>query len=273
MLEMMQYEFVRNATWAAVLSSVGCGIIGVYIVIKRLVSLSGGIAHAAFGGIGLGYFLGINPIITAIPFSLAAALGIGVVSKKSKIPEDTTIGIFWSLGMAFGLVMIGLTPGYAPDLFGYLFGNILMVTKLDIILMCVLDAAIVVTVMSTYNQLLAFSFDEEFARADGVEVNFLYYILLCLVALTVVLLIRIVGIILVIALMTLPAAIAKQYTFHLKFMFILSIIIGMVFTLIGLWISFQFDLASGATIILTLGAAFIGSSLLKMTIKAKTSKA
>jgi len=263
MIEALQFEFMRNAFIAAVLASICCGVIGVYIVFKRMLGLSGGIAHAAFGGIGLGYFLGVNPLWTVLPFSIASALGIGFVSRRSRLPEDTTIGIFWSIGMALGIILIKLTPGYAPDLFGYLFGNILTVSMADIWLMLVLDILIVLIVVWLYNDLLSFSFDEDFARVSGVSVNFLYYALLCLVALSVVMLIKVVGMILVIALMTLPVAIAKQYTHSFKKTIYLSIVFGIVFTAGGIWVSYAYNLATGATIILTLGFAFLLSSIYK----------
>jgi len=269
MIEALQFEFMRNAIMAAVLASIGCGLIGVYIVLKRMLSLSGGIAHAAFGGIGLGYFLGINPLWTVLPFSVISAVGIGLVSRKSKLPEDTAIGIFWAMGMATGLIFIGLTPGYAPDLFGYLFGNILMVTRQDLMLMFILDVLMVGLVILIYQDLLSFSFDEEFARVSGVPVTVLYYTLLCLVALSVVMLIKIVGTILVIALMTLPVAIAKQHTYSLKWMMYFSVLIGIVFTLLGVFLAYRLNLPTGATIILTMGLGFIVSSLLKMVIRRK----
>jgi len=271
MMEAFQFEFMRNAFVAAVLASICCGVIGVYVVFKRMVGLSGGIAHVAFGGIGLGYFLGVNPLFTVLPFSLAAALGIGFVSRKSKLPEDTTIGIFWSIGMALGIILIKLTPGYAPDLFGYLFGNILTVSMSDIGLMLVLDILIVLMVGWLYNDLLSFSFDEDFARVSGVAVNFLYYALLCLVALSVVMLIKVVGMILVIALMTLPVAMAKQYTHSLRKTIYLAVAFGAFLTISGIGISYLYNLATGATIILTLGTAFLLSSFFK-TVSQQFSK-
>jgi zinc transport system permease protein len=263
MLEILQYEFMRHAVFAALLSSVACGIIGTYVVVKRIVSISGGISHASFGGIGLGYLLGVNPLWTLIPFSIAAALGIGFVSRKARISEDTTIGIFWSMGMALGVIFIGLTPGYAPDLFSYLFGNILTVPSSDIFLMLFLDAVILIVVVMYYKEFLALCFDEDYARVASVNVKTLYFLLLVLVAITIVILIRIVGIVLVIALLTMPSAIAKQYTFRLHRMMLLSIIIGAVITMSGLWLSYQFDLPSGATIILLSGMLLGVSSLFK----------
>ncbi|MFC1903448.1 metal ABC transporter permease [Chloroflexota bacterium] len=266
MLEVLQYEFMQNALIAGLLASVACGIIGVYVVVKRVVFISGGIAHASFGGIGLGYLLGINPVLGAVFFTVASALGIGLVTKRTKLPEDTAIGILWATGMALGIIFINLSPGYAPDLFSYLFGNILTVPAFDLILMLILDAVIIAIVLLLYKEFLLLSFDEEFSTVVGVPTERLYLLLLCLIALTVVVLIRVVGIILVIALLTIPAALARQCTHNLKKMMLLSILAGIVFTFSGLWLSYLLDLASGATIILVSGTAmfiFFGVSKLR----------
>ena len=255
MLEILQYEFIQNALIAGLLASVACGIVGVYVVVKRIVSISGGIAHASFGGIGLGYFLGINPVLGAMFFAIASAMGIGLIIRRVRLPEDTAIGILWAMGMALGIIFIGLTPGYAPDLFSYLFGNILTVPTLDLVLMLILDIVIILVVVLLYKELLFLSFDEEFSTVVGVPTTRLYLLLLCLVALTVVVLIRVVGIILVIALLTIPAAIARHFTYSLKKMMLLAILLGIVFTFSGLWLSYLLDLASGATIILVSGLA------------------
>ena len=255
MLEVLQYEFIQNALIAGLLASVACGIVGVYVVVKRIVSISGGIAHASFGGIGLGYFLGINPVLGAMFFAIASALGIGLIIRRTRLPEDTAIGILWAMGMALGIIFIGLTPGYAPDLFGYLFGNILTVPTLDLVLMLILDIVIILLVVLLYKELLFLSFDEEFSTVVGVPTRRLYLLLLCLVALTVVVLIRVVGIILVIALLTIPAAIARHFTYSLRKMMLLAILLGIAFTFSGLWLSYLLDLASGATIILVSGLA------------------
>jgi len=263
MIEALQYEFMRNALIAGLLASVACGVVGSYIVIKRIVFISGGISHASFGGIGLGYYLGINPILGAVFFSIASAMGIGIISKKAAKREDTAIAILWSLGMALGILFISLTPGYAPDLFSYLFGNILTVPRSDLILMAILDIVIIGMVFALYKELLAISFDEEFASIVGVPVNQLYLLILCLAALTVVVLIRIVGVILVIALLTIPAAISEQYTHNMKKIMFYAVILGAFFTFTGLWFSYIFDLPSGATIILISGIGFFTASLLK----------
>lgn len=263
MIEILQYEFMRNALIAAVLASVACGIVGTYVVIKRIVFIGGGISHAAFGGIGLGYLLGINPVLVAIPFSLLSALGIGAISKQTKVSEDTAIGMLWTVGMALGIIFIGLSPGYAPDLFGYLFGSILTVPLFDLAMMLLLDTIIVLVVCLFYKEFTAMSFDEEFSTVVGVPTKAMYLLLLCLISLSVVVLIRVVGVIMVIALLTIPAAISRQFTHNIKNMMLLSIFTGIVLTVIGLWLSYTLDLASGATIVLVLGAAFLFSLFLK----------
>lgn len=259
MLEVLQYEFMRNALLAGLLAAIACGIIGTYVIVKRMVFISGGIAHASFGGIGLGYLLGINPVLGALFFAIASALGMGLVTRRTKLPEDTAIGILWAMGMALGVIFIGLAPGYAPDLFSYLFGNILTVPLSDLVMMLILDVIIISVVFLLYKEFLALSFDEEFSTVVGMPTERLYLILLGLIALTVVVLIRVVGIILVIALLTIPAAMARQYTHSMKKVMCLSILFGAVFAVSGLWLSYVVDLASGATIILVAGILFLGS--------------
>jgi len=264
-LEALQYEFMQNALMAGFLAAVACGIVGVYVVVKKVVSVSGAIAHASFGGIGLGYLLGINPVLGAMFFTIASALGIGLVTRRTRLPEDTAIGILWAMGMALGIIFVGLAPGYAPDLFSYLFGNILTVPASDLILMLILDAIIIILVVLLYKEFLFLSFDEEFSTISGVPTEPLYLLLLCLVALTVVVLIRVVGIILVIALLTIPAALARQFTHSLKKMMLLAILAGVIFTFGGLWLSYELDLASGATIILVSGTVlFISFGINKL---------
>ena len=263
MIELLQYEFIRNAIMAGILASISCGIIGVYVVVKRIVFISGGIAHASFGGIGLGYYLGINPILGVLPFSIASALSMGWVSKRSRLPEDTAIGILWAMGMSIGIILVSMTPGYAPDLMTYLFGNILTVPFSDIILMLVLDAIIILVVYSFYKEFLALCFDEEFATVRGVHAERFYLVLLCLIALTIVVLIRVVGVILVIALLTIPAAMSRQFTSNLKKMMMLSIMFGAVFSSGGIWLSYMFDVPSGATIVLVMSVVYLLYSLVK----------
>jgi len=263
MLEIFQYQFMQRALIAAVLVSVACGVVGSYVVIKRIVSLSGAISHAAFGGVGIGYFLGVNPVLVAIPFSIISAIAIGGVKQISNISEDTSIGILWSVGMAIGVIFINLTPGYAPDLFSYLFGSILTVNNTDLYIMFILDMIIIVTVYLFRREFLAVAFDEEFSKVVGLPALLVYMLLLALVALSVVVLIKVVGVILLIALFTIPAAISKQYTYNLKNLMILATILGIVLTTLGLILSYIFNLASGATIVMVLATAFAISYYLK----------
>ncbi|MDD5095054.1 MAG: metal ABC transporter permease [Dehalococcoidia bacterium] len=259
MIDALQYDFMQNAVLAGLLASVACGIIGTYVIVKRIVFISEGIAHASFGGIGLGYWLGFSPVTGALIFAVGSALGIGMITRKTRLAEDTAIGILLTMGMALGVMFIGLAPGYAPDLFSYLFGNILTVPDSDLILMLALDVIIVGIVAALYKEFLAVTFDEEFGTVIGIPVNILYLLLLCMIALTVVLLIRVVGIILVVALLTIPTALARQFTHNLFKMMLLSVFFGMVFTFGGLWLSYEFDVASGATIILLGGTVLFAN--------------
>ena len=252
-------EILKNPIIAGILASIACGIVGAYVVVKRIVFISGGISHASFGGIGLGYFLGIDPILGALVFSLVSAVTMGMVSRRTRLSEDTAIGILWAIGMAIGILFVYLTPGYAPDLMSYLFGDILFVSSQEMILMLILDIIIGLVVFLLYKELLTISFDEEFSTVAGLPTERLYLILLCLVALTVVVLIRVVGIILVIALLTIPAAMARQVTHSFKKMMLLSVLWGIVFTQCGLWLSYLLDWPSGATIILVAGILFLAS--------------
>jgi len=263
MLELFQYQFMQRALIAAVLVSISCGVVGSYVVIKKIVSLSGAISHAAFGGVGLGYFLGVNPVLAAIPFSIISAISIGGVKQITNISEDTAIGILWSVGMAIGVIFINLTPGYAPDLFSYLFGSILTVSNTDLYIMFVLDLVIIAIVFLFRREFLAVSFDEEFSNVVGLHALLVYMLLLSLVALSVVVLIKVVGVILLIALFTIPAAISKQYTYNLRNLMILATILAIILTSLGLILSFIFNLASGATIVMVLASAFLISYYIK----------
>jgi len=262
-LDALQYGFMQRALLAGILVSIACGIIGTYVVIKRVVFISGGIAHAAYGGIGLGYFLGISPTVGAVVFSLLAAFGMGAVQQKTRQRADTVIGAMWAIGMAVGIIFIDLTPGYKADLMSYLFGSILAVPQGDLVMMAVLNLVIVVVVALLYKELLAISFDEDFATVENIPVGWVNALLLGMIALTVVMMMRVVGLIMVIALLTLPAAISAQFVRQMKSMMILSSLLGMVFTTLGLFLSYFFNLTSGATIILVAGTAYLLSLIWK----------
>lgn len=255
------YAFLQNAWVAGVLASIGCGVMGSYVVVKRIGFLAGGIAHAVLGGMGIAYYFGRSPIAGALLAAMLAALIIGWVKLRWQEHEDTLIAALWSVGMAIGIVFISQTPGYNVDLMSYLFGNILMVSRRDLFLMGGLDVVIVLSVLLFRKQFLAVAFDEEFARVRSVHVEFFYLLLLCLVALTVVLLVQVVGLILVMALLTLPAAIAGQYVASLGRIMVLAVLLGIAFTSGGLAVSYQPDLPTGATIILLAGGTYLLSTL------------
>ena len=257
MIEALQYGFMRNALMAGVLASVACGTIGTFVVVNRIVFVSGGIAHAAYGGIGLAYYLGIDPGLGAIVFSVASALGMGTVQRKTRQRADTIIGVMWAIGMAIGIIFVDLTPGYKADLMSYLFGSILAVPSSDLWVMLALDVAIVALTTLFYKELLAVSFDETFAAVANVPVDAIYLMLLCLTALTVVMMMRVVGLILVIALLTIPAAISGQLVTDVKRMMVLASALGVAFTAAGLWLAYSLNLTSGAAIILVSGASYV----------------
>jgi zinc transport system permease protein len=247
---LFKYQFLQNALLSGFLASVVCGIIGVIIVEKKLVMMSGGIAHTAYGGVGLGYLMGFEPIIGAFIFSICAALGIGYINRKGGARSDVVIGLFWSLGMALGILFVALMPGYPPDLSSYLFGSILSVTKTDLYLMSILAVIVILVIVILYHDWKAYLFDSEFATVIGIKTTILEYLLLVLVAMTVVVLIRVVGIILAIALLTAPAATAGLLTSNFKNRIICSIVLGNIFCIAGLWLSYKLNIASGATIVI-----------------------
>ncbi len=255
--------FLQYAFAAGLLASLGCGVMGTFVVVRRIAFLAGGIAHAVLGGMGVALYFGASPLIGALVAAVAAALIIGLVSLRAREHEDTLIGAIWAVGMALGVLFISRTPGYNSELMSYLFGNILMVTGGDLMLMAILDVFLLLTVGLFFRQLQAVTFDEEFSRLRGLPADLLYLFLLVLAALTVVLLIRVVGLILVIALLTLPAAVAGQWTRSLGRMMALASLLGALVTTGGLALSYGPDLPAGATIILLAGAVFIVSTLVK----------
>lgn len=263
MIEALQFDFMRHAIIAGILVSIACGIIGTFVVVNRIVFISGGIAHTAYGGIGLAYFFKINPVIGAIFFSLIAALGMGLLQRRVKERADTIIGVMWAIGMAIGVILLDITPGYKPDLMSYLFGSILTVPRQDLLLMTIIDLIIVVITIIFYKELLAISFDETFATIRNVPVETIYLLLMVAIALTVVMMMRVVGLIMVIALLTIPAAISGQFVKNMKQMMIGASILGVIFTLTGLGLSFYLNLTSGATIILVAGVSYVVSIVLK----------
>ncbi|MFP4159123.1 MAG: metal ABC transporter permease [Desulfobacterales bacterium] len=256
MIEVLQFEFMRNALVAGLFASLICGVIGTFVVVNRLVFLAGGIAHAAYGGIGLGLFLGIPYIIGTLAFSLGAALIMTAVTLKSAHRSDTFIGVLWAVGMAVGVILTDLTPGYNVDLMSYLFGSILAVPSAEIWWMTALGAAVLVLTLVYYRDLLAISYDPEFASLRGVPVGPLYFLFMALVAVSIVFIIRVVGLILVIALLSIPPYIAEKYARTLGTMMALAVFLSMIFNVAGLWAAYAFDLSSGPCIILAAAAGF-----------------
>jgi zinc transport system permease protein len=266
----LQYEFGQNALLAAIFASISCGLIGTYIVAKRIVFISGGITHASFGGIGIGYYLGINPIIGAMVFGVLSALGVEFFTKKADMREDSAIAMLWALGMAVGIIFVYLTPGYAPNLMSYLFGNILLVSSFDLILMFLLTTIICLFFIFYLKMILFISFDEEFARTNNAPVKTFNIVLMSLIALTIVFNIKVVGIILVMSLLTIPQVIANMFTRTFGVMMVLSVLFAFIGSVSGLILSYKLDIPSGASIIFSLVLLFIiikTISLLSLRIK------
>lgn len=247
-----QYDFIVKGVLGAIFASITAGLAGTYVVSKRMVFLSGGITHASFGGIGIGYFLGINPVIGAAVFGIMAALGVEYLSVKQKIREDSAIGILWAFGMAIGIIFIYLTPGYTPNLMSYLFGSILTVTNADLTALGIMSLILIIYFGIFYRTILYISFDEVFARTYSSYVNVFKYFTTSLIALTIVLNIRMAGVVLVISLLTIPPNIAMLFT-RIYFKIVLwSILAGFVGTATGYIISYFAGIPVGATIIFTL---------------------
>lgn len=262
MIEALQFEFMRNALFAGFFASLICGVIGSFVVVNRLVFLGGGIAHAAYGGIGVAFFFGIPYIIGTLGFSLVTAVVMTAVVLKAKNRADTFIGVLWAAGMAIGIILLDLTPGYNVNLMSFLFGSILAVPGSDIWWMLGLSVLTVASAGYFYRDMLAISFDDEFASLRGVPVNLLYFFFIGLIAVSIVIIIRVVGLILVIALLTIPPFIAEKYSNSLLMMMVLSTLFAMIFNLTGLWLAYTFNLTSGATIILVATGGFFISILM-----------
>jgi zinc transport system permease protein len=248
----LQYDFIIKGILGVVFASITAGLAGTYVVAKRMVFLSGGITHASFGGIGIGYFIGINPVIGAAVFGILSALGIEYLSVNHKIREDSAIGILWAFGMAIGIIFMYLTPGYSPNLIGYLFGSILTVTNADLIALGIMSVVLILYFSIFYRTILYISFDEQFARTYSTYVDAFKYITTSLIALTIVLNIRMAGVVLVISLLTIPPNIAMLFTRSYLKIVIISIFAGFVGTGAGYVISYVAGIPVGATIIFTL---------------------
>lgn len=249
MMDILAMEFMRNALLAGLLASVACGVIGTLVVVNRQVFMAGGVAHTAYGGVGLAFFLGLPVLPCAVAFTVLAALLMAALSFGRAERSDSIVGVMWAAGMALGIILMDLTPGYNVDLMSYLFGSILAVPQSDIVFMLVLDAFILAVVLFWYKDFLSLSFDLEFARSMGVPVRLLYALMQVMTAVTVIMVIQVAGLILVIALLTIPPMLAELFTKSLWRMMVLATLASLVFCLAGLAVSYHFDITSGASII------------------------
>ncbi len=248
-MNILALDFMQNALLAGLLTSLACGIIGSLVVVNRQVFMAGGVAHAAYGGVGLAFFLGVPVLPCTLAFTVLAALTMALVSFSRIDRSDGIIGIMWAAGMAFGIILMDLTPGYNVDLMSYLFGSLLAVPTHDLWLMLGLDLIILTVILFWFKDFLSLSFDPEFARSTGVPVRLLYTLMQILTAVTVVMVIQVAGLILVIALLTIPPMLAELFTNALGRMMVLATLASLVFCLGGLALSWHFDLTSGASII------------------------
>lgn len=265
MADILHYGFVQKALLAGVVSGVLLAVIGVYVVLKKMSFIGDGIAHSAFGGVALGLLIGVNTTLAAVVFAWAIAMLIGLSKKNSKTSEDALIGIFFAFTMALGVIFIGFNKNYNADIFGYLFGDILAVTDSDVFVIIGVAAAVLICVYIFFKELLFFTFDEEGARVSGIPVDFIYFLLLTLISVTIVASIKIVGIILAVAFLIIPVSTALLMTSDFKKLLVLSVIISIISTVAGFILSYAFNLASGATIVVTatliFGVATVASRL------------
>jgi zinc transport system permease protein len=267
--EIMEYRFLQHAIAAAVLSGVTCGLVGSWVVARRSVFISGGITHASFGGIGMAYYLGWNPILGAAIFALASALGIEWAGGRMKVREDSAIGMVWSVGMALGIIFIALTPGYAPDLTAILFGNILTVTREDLIAGWVLAATVAAVFGLAMRPLMYIAVDAEYARSQGVRTRPVSYGMAALVALATVFSIRAVGIVLLISLLTFPAVIINSLTRSFPKIAVWSAAVAVGANLAGLAASWRWNIPTGAATIFILTIGLIAVKTLYLCVKRK----
>lgn len=249
MFEILRYTFFQNALMGGLLASILCGLVGTYIVTRRLVFISGGITHASFGGVGLGVFLGINPIISAMAFAIASACGVEWMSGKKTVREDSAIALFWTLGMSVGIICCFLTPGFMPDLPSFLFGNILTIGTSDLILLAVLSLVVVVLFVIFDDTIMSVAFDPVFARTQNMPVKLIEYLMMTLIAMTIVATLRLVGIVLAISLLTIPQMTANIFVSRFRSMAWISVLFAAIYCIAGLAVSYLLNVPSGASII------------------------
>ncbi len=262
-MEIFQYTFFQNALLGVVIVSIMSAMIGTYIITRRLMFITGGVTHACFGGLGLGYFLGISPIVMAGVFAVASSLGVEWLTTKQRVREDSAISVMWAMGMAIGTLFIFLTPGYVPELNSFLFGNILTITKADLIAFTVFTIIFVIFFCSCYRIIVSCAFDKDFARTQGQPVVLVNTIMTVAIAICVVLTIRLIGIMLLMSLLSMPQMIAEVFTNRLKPMMIISVIISIVCSVAGLFCSYLMGVPASATIVLALVTVYIIARIFK----------
>lgn len=267
MFDLLDYTFFQHALIGSLFTCIACGIVGSYIVVRRLVFISGGITHASFGGLGLGFYLGINPILGALVFSVASAFGIEWLSKKQQVREDSAIAALWAFGMALGVIFIFLTPGYTPNISAYLFGNILTVTRGDIWFVALLSLVLIAGFSLFFDRILYTAFDPEFAKAKGIGVALIENLMMVAIAITIVASIRLIGIMLLMSLLTVPQMTANLFTSRFKNIILLSILIGVAGCFSGLFLSYFLNVPSGAAIIFVQILLFFTCKLAKSILR------
>ena len=266
--DLVRYSYLNHAFWACILSGITCGIIGTYVVCRRLVFLSGGITHSSFGGLGIAFYLGINPILGAMVFAVLSALGIEWANDRGRIREDSAIGIIWSVGMAVGALFMSLRPGYTSgDLSAYLFGSIVTVTDSDVAALAALTAVIIAGALLWLRPVMYTAFDRDFARSRGIPTRVISYLMAALVAMTIVLSIRIMGIVLLISLVTMPVVIVNSLSRSYRTIALAAPLVAVAGNVAGLVVSYNFEVPPGAAIIFTLTLTLIMVKLLSLRQK------
>ena len=258
------YDFLVNAFVASILSGITCGIVGCYVVARRKVFLSSGITHASFGGLGIALYAGLNPILGALLFAIISSVGIEYASRRGGVREDSAVGIIWSVGMAIGALFMSLRPGYATDLTSYLFGNILLVDNRDIVWLTLLTLFVVIGAIIWLRRIMFIAFDEDFARSQAVAVTAVSYIMAIIIAITIVLSIKVMGIILLLSLTTIPVVITNSLTKDYRKIAILSATIAVVGNIAGFLLSYHYDIPTGSCIIFILVLLLVGVKLLTL---------
>lgn len=263
-MEILSYSFFQNALLGVLFVSIAAGIIGTYVVSRRMVFITGGITHACFGGLGLGFFLGINPIVMAAVFAIAAATGVEWMSTRQNVRQDSAIGVIWALGMALGTLFIFLSPGYVPELTSFLFGNVLTITSTDIILFAAYLVVLLAFFAVFYPQILLCAFDPDFAATRRLRVSAINLAMTIMIAICIVLTIRLIGIMLLMSLLTMPQMIAEMFTNRFHHMMIISSLVSIACSVLGIFCSYWIAVPASATIVLTLVAAYAVARIIRI---------